>query len=193
MYLVCEGDSQSELILSTLRILEETVDDFRLLAGSNTPNSTASDSSGPQAACSYYPEQRTFAAADAAAVISKSSSLCSWGCSASSTWSTGAAGYGSLCKPPGSRLARSSSAGNTAGLETPGCPWPGACGTGSCGLCICSQGGASQPAGSVADVADSSPSGVAAAEQGDSSAAGAATGPAAAPQALHDKLSSPDR
>lgn len=122
LYVVCEGDTHSELIRSTLKILEETVDDFRLLASSSNQGSTPLNSSS----CSSIAESVTdystcseqeagAAAADAAAHISRSNGLCGAGC-CSNPWCGEAAsssGFSSSWGKPqaSSRLSRSSSAG----------------------------------------------------------------------------------
>lgn len=122
LYVVCEGDTHSELIRPTLKILEETVDDFRLLASSSNQGSTPLNSSS----CSSIAESVTdystcseqeagAAAADAAAHISRSNGLCGAGC-CSNPWCGEAAsssGFSSSWGKPqaSSRLSRSSSAG----------------------------------------------------------------------------------
>lgn len=138
LYLVCEGDTQSELVLSTLRILEETVDDFRLLATTTTTSpvsssgfgsqhafSTSTGSSSPAGtvACSCLAchGAKAMSPADAAAVISRSTgSCCSTWCTDAPCSSSGCASScssGVIAKPPGSsRLSRSSSAGCNLGL-----------------------------------------------------------------------------
>lgn len=126
LYLVCEGDAQCELVQSTLRMLEETVDDFRILAGTSVSDSTPLGSSGcssvaDAAEYSSCSEQESAPPADASAHISRSSGACST-CCCSNTWVAEAPNSSIFPSNSGkpqasSRLFRSSSTGcNLQGL-----------------------------------------------------------------------------
>jgi hypothetical protein len=199
LYLVCEGDSQSELVQSTLRILEETVDDFRLLASTSGHDSMPVHSSR----CSSCPEsvadscssgQEAAPPADASAHISRSSGVCS-ASYCSHAWcpegtNSTLLGSGWVKPQTSSRLSRSSSAGgNLQGLV--GRSPTDAGNTRS--SCSCSSSGT---LGSVPQHTDIPPEiyvRADATQQASSSCSMPVAHACLVTDSLHDKLSSPDR
>lgn len=181
---MCEGDTQSELIKSTLRILEETVDDFRLLASTSPAGSTATHSRSStyaeSADCSSS-EQDAVHTADAAALVSRSSGACGTSCCSSNWLADASSSSTHPSKPQGSsRLSRSSSAGcNLQALGTWGAAQALSSSSSSWQHNTAAWEGAASSNPCCDDEADL--------EHGDSFATGFAS------ETLHHKLSSPDR